>query len=90
MKVGERVRWYVMASTNFEFHAPHWHGNVVAINRMHTDVASLTPMEMLIAEMTPDNPGQWFFHCHLGSHMVMGMQSIYTVQEVQLASGDGG
>lgn len=79
MNVGERVRWYVMASTNFEFHAPHWHGNVVTINRMHTDVASLTPMEMLIAEMTPDNPGQWLFHCHLGAHHEMGMQSIYTV-----------
>jgi hephaestin len=29
MKVGERVRWYLMASTNFEVHAPHWHGNTV-------------------------------------------------------------
>lgn len=86
MNVGDRVRWYVMASTNFEFHAPHWHGNVVTIKRMHTDVASLTPMEMLIADMTPDNPGQWFLHCHLGSHNEMGMQSIYTVLPAGVAA----
>ncbi len=23
---GERVRWYLFASTSFEIHAPHWHG----------------------------------------------------------------
>ena len=38
MKVGQRVRWYLMGSTNFEFHAPHWHGNVVDVNHMRTDV----------------------------------------------------
>ena len=41
MHVGERVRWYLMATTNFEFHAPHWHGNVVVIHDMRTDVTSL-------------------------------------------------
>ena len=76
---------YHMASTNFEFHAPHWHGNVVTINRMHTDVASLTPMEMLIADMIPDNSGQWFFHCHVSAHLAMGMQSTYTVAPAQVA-----
>jgi FtsP/CotA-like multicopper oxidase with cupredoxin domain len=76
---GERVRWYVMATTNFELHAPHWHGNVVDIGHMRTDVASLTPMEMVTADMVPDNPGVWLFHCHLGNHLLMGMQTRYTV-----------
>jgi FtsP/CotA-like multicopper oxidase with cupredoxin domain len=76
---GERVRWYVMATTNFEMHAPHWHGNVVDIGHMRTDVASLTPMEMVTADMVPDNPGIWLFHCHLGNHLLMGMQTRYTV-----------
>ena len=79
MRKGERVRWYVMATTNFEMHAPHWHGNVVDIGHMRTDVASLTPMEMVTADMVPDNPGVWLFHCHLGSHLLMGMQTRYTV-----------
>jgi FtsP/CotA-like multicopper oxidase with cupredoxin domain len=76
---GERVRWYIMATTNFEMHAPHWHGNVVDIGHMRTDVASLTPMEMVTADMVPDNPGVWLFHCHLGNHLLMGMQTRYTV-----------
>jgi FtsP/CotA-like multicopper oxidase with cupredoxin domain len=80
MRKGERVRWYVMATTNFEMHAPHWHGNVVDIGHMRTDVASLTPMEMVTADMVPDNPGVWLFHCHLGNHLLMGMQTRYTVR----------
>lgn len=79
MRKGEHVRWYVMATTNFEMHAPHWHGNVVEIGHMRTDVASLTPMEMVTADMVPDNPGVWLFHCHLGNHLLMGMQTRYTV-----------
>lgn len=79
MHKGEHVRWYVMATTNFEMHAPHWHGNVVEIGHMRTDVASLTPMEMVTADMVPDNPGVWLFHCHLGNHLLMGMQTRYTV-----------
>ena len=29
MKVADHVRWYLMATSNFELHAPHWHGNTV-------------------------------------------------------------
>jgi FtsP/CotA-like multicopper oxidase with cupredoxin domain len=79
VREGERVRWYIMASTNFEFHAPHWHGNVVEIGHMRTDVTSLTPMEMVTAEMVPDNPGVWLFHCHLSNHLLMGMQGRFEV-----------
>lgn len=79
MKVGERVRWYVMASTNFEIHAPHWHGNVVTSNHMRTDVGTLLPMGMFVADMVPDNPGTWFFHCHVAAHLRMGMQAMYVV-----------
>jgi FtsP/CotA-like multicopper oxidase with cupredoxin domain len=51
----------------------------VTINHMPTDVTSLTPMEMVIADMVPDNPGQWFFHCHVADHLLMGMQALYAV-----------
>jgi FtsP/CotA-like multicopper oxidase with cupredoxin domain len=79
MRVGERVRWYLMATTDFEFHAPHWHGNVVTIHEMRTDVASLTAMEMVVADMVPDDPGTWLFHCHVSDHLRMGMEAKYTV-----------
>ncbi|MGH7572837.1 MAG: multicopper oxidase domain-containing protein [Gemmatimonadota bacterium] len=84
MQVGERVRWYLMSSTNFEFHSPHWHGNTVSIEGMNTDIAGLLPMEMLTAEMTPDNPGTWLFHCHVGPHQRLGMSAIYTVQPAEV------
>jgi FtsP/CotA-like multicopper oxidase with cupredoxin domain len=80
MKVGQRVRWYAMGSTNFEIHAPHWHGNVVVANHMRTDVGALLPMGMFVADMVPDNPGKWFFHCHVAAHLRMGMQAFYTVE----------
>jgi hephaestin len=80
MREGERVRWYLMANTNFEIHAPHWHGNVVTADNMRTDVAALLPMGMVVADMVPDNPGKWFFHCHVADHLRMGMQAYYTVE----------
>lgn len=79
MRADERVRWYLMASTNFEMHAPHWHGNTVVANHMRTDVASLITMGMLVADMVPDNPGTWLFHCHVNFHLNAGMQAQYTV-----------
>lgn len=79
MRQGERVRWYLMASTNFEIHAPHWHGNTVQAMHMTTDVASLLPMGMLVANMVPDNPGRWLFHCHVAPHLLMGMEATYEV-----------
>lgn len=81
MKVGQRVRWYLKASTNFEIHAPHWHGNVLTMNHMRMDVGSLLPMGMFVADMVPDNPGTWFVHCHVANHLRMGMQATYTVTQ---------
>jgi len=79
MREGERVRWYLMASTNFEMHSPHWHGNTVQAAHMTTDVAALLPMGMLVANMVPDNPGRWLFHCHVAPHLLMGMEATYEV-----------
>ena len=79
VREGERVRWYLMANTNFEVHAPHWHGNTVVLNRMRTDVTDLQTMGMQVADMVPDNPGKWLFHCHVKDHLKAGMQAHYTV-----------
>ncbi|HEV8125007.1 MAG TPA: multicopper oxidase domain-containing protein [Gemmatimonadales bacterium] len=80
VKQGERVRWYVMASTNdFDLHAPHWHGNTVTIHHMRTDVMAVNPMEMVTADMVPDDPGTWLFHCHITFHNAAGMAMRYAV-----------
>ena len=71
---GQRTRWYVMSTmSDFDFHAPHWHGETVVSNGMRTDTLSLGPMAMLIADMVPDNPGVWLYHCHLNVHLEAGM-----------------
>ncbi len=81
MKKGERVRWYVMGSTNdFDAHAPHWHGNVVTVQHMRTDVGIISPMSMLVADMVPDNAGTWLFHCHITFHNAAGMTARYRVE----------
>jgi FtsP/CotA-like multicopper oxidase with cupredoxin domain len=87
MKTGQRVRWYLMAGTGLEVHAVHWHGNVVVSNHMRTDVAPLMTMGMIIADMVPDNPGRWLFHCHVNWHMRLGMQAFYDVEPGAPAAG---
>jgi FtsP/CotA-like multicopper oxidase with cupredoxin domain len=80
MRRGEHVRWYLMSSTNdFDVHAPHWHGNTVVIAGMRTDVALLSFMTMVTADMIPDNVGTWLFHCHVSFHNAAGMAVRYRV-----------
>lgn len=80
MREGDRVRWYVFSSNNFEIHAPHWHGQTAVAQHMRTDVLSLVAMEMVVADMVPDNPGVWLFHCHVAPHLDAGMQALFEVQ----------
>jgi hephaestin len=51
---------------------------VVAMH-MRTDVTSLVPMGMVIADRVPDNPGIWLFHCHVADHLDAGMLARYQV-----------
>lgn len=82
MKKGERVRWYLMANSNEDdVHAPHWHGQTVLFNNMRTDMLSLGPMMMMVADMVPDNPGTWLFHCHVNEHLDNGMYALFKVTE---------
>ena len=81
MHEDERVRWYLFSSTGFDdFHTPHWHGNPVLVHGGRMDVVDLTgPLKMLTADMIPDNPGIWIFHCHFGEHTFEGMSTRYRV-----------
>ncbi|HSJ65198.1 MAG TPA: multicopper oxidase domain-containing protein [Gemmatimonadaceae bacterium] len=77
---GERVRWYVMASTNgFDFHTPHWHGHTVLMHGNRMDIISIEPMMMAHVDMVADNPGIWFFHCHVKDHLNLGMAARFAV-----------
>jgi manganese oxidase len=80
MKKGERVRWYLLANSNEDdVHAPHWHGQTVLFSNMRTDTLSLAPMGMMVADMEPDSPGTWLFHCHVNDHLEGGMYALFKV-----------
>jgi manganese oxidase len=48
---------------------------------MRTGVGSLLPASMVIADMVPDDPGTWFYHCHVNDHIDAGMTPRYQVEE---------
>jgi FtsP/CotA-like multicopper oxidase with cupredoxin domain len=80
MRKGEHVRWYVVAlGESGNTHTPHWHGNTVLFNGRRTDVVEVTPAQMVTADMVPDDPGIWLFHCHVSDHMDGGMVARYQV-----------
>ncbi len=80
MKKGERVRWYLMGNSNEDdVHVPHWHGQTALVNHMRTDTVNMGPMGMMVADMEPDNPGTWLFHCHVNDHFDGGMYALFKV-----------
>jgi FtsP/CotA-like multicopper oxidase with cupredoxin domain len=85
MRKGEKVRWYVFANPNeqeaWDIHTAHWHGQTTTIGHMRTDMAMLTPMTSVIADMVPDDPGIWLLHCHMPGHASAGMRTRFQVLE---------
>lgn len=80
MKVGENVRWYQLAlGTEVDIHTPHWHGNTLLSAGQRIDVLSLLPASHVTADMQPDNPGTWMYHCHVNDHIEAGMMARYVV-----------
>jgi manganese oxidase len=80
MRTGQHVRWYVMSmGTEVDLHTPHWHGNTVTVGGMRMDTVSLLPATMVVADMVPDDPGIWLFHCHVNDHISAGMLTRYQV-----------
>merc|ERR1712228_112937 len=79
---GERVRWYIGAmGTEVDIHTAHWHGNIIKKdNALYEDVVQLMPAFTTTVDMFADNPGTWFYHCHVNDHVEAGMIATYTVQ----------
>jgi len=80
MRVGEKVRWYLMAmGTEVDLHSPHWHGTTVLYNGNRLDVTELLPASTKTVDLVPDNVGQWMYHCHVNDHITAGMMGMYMV-----------
>jgi len=80
MTKGQHVRWYVMGFGDVTgVHTAHWHGNVSIMSQRTTDVIEILPAVAVVADMTPDDPGKWAYHCHVSNHAAAGMDTFYTV-----------
>ena len=82
MRKGDHVRWYVATLGDFNnAHTPHWHGNTVMVAGQRTDVIAVTSAQMVTADMVPEDPGIWLYHCHISDHMLAGMLARYEVTD---------
>ena len=77
-KVGDTVNWHVFAIDN-DFHAFHLHGHRWTENGVVIDNHTLGPADVTSFSIVEDNPGRWFYHCHVFSHLHMGMNGWYVV-----------
>lgn len=77
---GEKVRWYVAGAGGIEdLHTPHWHGQTTLVDGRREDVVEVLPLTTLVADMVPDDPGVWLYHCHVNGHIGAGMQIRFRV-----------
>jgi len=91
VRQGQRVRWYLLDMGDvgaLNFHTPHWHGNTVLSHGTRRDTLSLLPLGTETADMVPDAPGLWLFHCHLDDHMEAGMMARYEVLPAPTTTAD--
>jgi manganese oxidase len=78
-KVGQRVGFHVYGLDNF-FHTFHLHGHRwTDPDGVIIDTKTFGPADSFRLEFVEDNPGRWFYHCHVFTHFHMGMNGWYIV-----------
>jgi CopA family copper-resistance protein len=94
IREGEVVR-FIMINRTMMHHPMHLHGHFFRVINGQGDHAPLkhtvnvAPMSTTVFEFYTDEPGDWFFHCHLLYHMKSGMarlvhyQDFITTEDVQ-------
>ncbi len=77
--VGQRVAMHVYALDN-DFHTFHIHGHRwTDPSGTVIDNVTLGPGDMYSLDFVEDNPGRWFYHCHVFTHLHSGMNGWYLV-----------
>lgn len=77
--VGERIAFYVYGVDNF-FHTFHLHGHRwPEADGTIVDNRTFGPADSFKVEFVEDNPGRWFYHCHVFQHLHQGMNGWYLV-----------
>jgi CopA family copper-resistance protein len=81
IREGEVVR-FIMINRTMMHHPMHLHGHFFRVINgqgkrsplKHT--VDVEPMSTTVIEFMADEPGDWFFHCHLLYHMMSGMARV--------------
>jgi FtsP/CotA-like multicopper oxidase with cupredoxin domain len=78
--VGQRVAFHVVGIDN-DFHTFHLHGHrwQDGVDGPVIDTKTIGPAESYSLAFDEDNAGRWFYHCHVFSHLHMGMNGWYVV-----------
>jgi FtsP/CotA-like multicopper oxidase with cupredoxin domain len=78
--VGDVVQWDVLALGD-DFHTFHIHGHRWRDpSGTPIDTRVVGPAESFRFRFREDKPGTWLYHCHVETHMAMGMIGIYVVK----------
>jgi FtsP/CotA-like multicopper oxidase with cupredoxin domain len=85
IREGEVIR-FIMINRTMMHHPMHLHGHFFRVINGQGDRAPLkhtvdvAPMTTTVIEFMADEPGDWFFHCHLLYHMMSGMARVVEYQ----------
>ncbi|KAJ0065372.1 hypothetical protein NL108_007568 [Boleophthalmus pectinirostris] len=79
---GNKIFWHLMALGNeVDMHSVHFHGQVLTVQKHHTDTVSLFPASTAVAEMDADNTGHWLLSCNVNDHLMAGMQALFEIKK---------
>jgi FtsP/CotA-like multicopper oxidase with cupredoxin domain len=80
-RVGQLVQWDVLTLGD-DFHTFHVHGHRwMAPGGIPQDTKTIGPAESFRVHWREESPGTWYYHCHVESHMMMGMIGLYRVSK---------
>jgi FtsP/CotA-like multicopper oxidase with cupredoxin domain len=85
IKWGERVRLILVNDTMMN-HPMHLHGMFMELENGHgeqaplLDTITVKPAERVSLLINGDEPGPWFFHCHIIWHMMAGLARVVYVE----------
>ena len=78
---GEVVR-FIMINRTMMHHPMHLHGHFFRVVNGQGDrsplkhTVNVEPMSTTVIEVLANEPGDWFFHCHILYHMMSGMAQV--------------
>jgi manganese oxidase len=79
-RLGDVVQWDVLTLGD-EFHTFHVHGHRwIGPGGRPQDTRTIGPAESFAVRWREDRVGTWLYHCHVETHMMMGMIGLYRVR----------